>query len=103
MTAKSDLSHLLQKLQDSTSQLLEEQAKADALFASIGEGAIAIDENGLIIRVNQIALDILGYKREDLLGKRFIKVLIAKDTEGNTIDPVDRPIMHAMATGKPAN
>ena len=50
----------------SHASLAAEIAKSDALFASIGDGVIATDERGNIVKINQVALDILGYKEHDV-------------------------------------
>ena len=39
----------------------EERAKTDALFLSIGQGVIAADDQGKIIRINQAAINLLGF------------------------------------------
>ncbi len=41
--------------------VFEQQAEAEALFTSIGEGAISTDEFGRITRVNPVAQEILGF------------------------------------------
>lgn len=81
-------------------QALEQRAQAEALFSSIGEGAIATDEFGRITRVNPIALNILGYKEKDLLGEWFPKKIVALDERNVPINLIDRPITKAFLTGK---
>ena len=55
-------------LADIAQQASEERAKTEAVFTSIGDGAIATDEFGKITRVNPAALRILGYKEREVLG-----------------------------------
>jgi len=78
-----------------------ERARSDTLFNSIGIGAITTDETGKINRVNKAALDILGYKERELLGKWFPKTIIALDSDGNIVKPLHRSITHAFLSGKP--
>lgn len=80
-----------------------EQAKAEALFASIGEGVIATDSKGRINRINSVALNILGINKNDVMGKRFIDVIIAVYGNGNPVKMIDRPIIEAFLTGKPVS
>lgn len=87
-------------LQRRTAELLEQQAQADALFASIGDGAIATDARSIINRVNQPALDMLGFRREELIGKRFQKALVAVDKFGKPLKPMQRPITRSFLDGK---
>jgi PAS domain S-box-containing protein len=78
-----------------------ERAEADALFSSIGEGAILTDEEGKISRINKTALQILGLKKDEALGKWFPEVIIAEDEAGNRIPNIDRPITTVFLTGEP--
>ncbi|MDB5166192.1 MAG: hypothetical protein JWM37_264 [Candidatus Saccharibacteria bacterium] len=78
----------------------EERAKTDALFLSIGEGVIATDENGKIIRVNQRAIDLLGYPRREMIGKWFPKKIRAVTESGKPIRNIDRPISRSFVNGE---
>ena len=78
----------------------EQRAQAEALFSSIGEGAIATDEFGRITRVNPIALRILGYRQADLLGEWFPKKIVALNDQEVPINLIDRPITKAFLTGQ---
>lgn len=76
-------------------------AESEALFTSIGDGAIATDEFGRIVRVNPACLAILEYEEEEILGEWFPKVIIALDDNYSPLSLIDRPITQAFLTGKP--
>lgn len=76
-----------------------QQAQADALFFSIGEGAIATDEKGNVSRINKAALEILEISEEDVLGRWFPGAVVAVDEEGNPVQPIDRSITRAVVEG----
>lgn len=78
----------------------EQQAEAEALFTSIGEGAISTDEFGRITRVNPVARDILGFNEDELIGEWFPKRIIAVSADNTVINLIDRPITKAFLTGK---
>lgn len=80
--------------------LAGDTARLEALFASIGEGAIATDEKGSITRINQAALRLLGLKRTEAIGKHFLSVIVAVHENGHPVDVYDRPIVKAFQTGK---
>jgi two-component system, OmpR family, phosphate regulon sensor histidine kinase PhoR len=79
---------------------LEQGAEAEALFMSIGEGAIVTDTNARISRVNQTALRILGFSEKEMLGKWFPEIIVAEDERGNRLSNIDRPMGQAFLTGK---
>lgn len=81
--------------------LARKKAESDALFLSIGEGAIVTDERGHISRINRAALDILGFSENELLGKWFPSVILAENEEGEAIQTIERPIAQVFLTGKP--
>ncbi len=93
--------------QDSTltpeAAVSEQQAKAEALFYSIGEGAISTDEFGRITRVNPIARRLLGYKKSELIGAWFPKKIVAVDENDRPVNLIDRPITRAFLTGQPVS
>lgn len=84
----------------SVESFASEQARADALFNSIGEAAIATNEQGRIIKVNDAALEMLGYEAAELLEKSYLTVMQAYDMNGEPFDPLSRPIMRSLIEGK---
>ncbi len=79
----------------------EQQAETEALFTSIGDGAISTDEFGRITRVNPAAQNLLGYSENELLGTWFPKKIIAVTLDDMPINLIDRPITKAFLTGRP--
>lgn len=79
----------------------EQRIEAEALFASIGDGALSTDEFGRITRVNPAAVQLLGYSEKELIGSWFPKKIVALAFDGNQINLIDRPITKAFLTGKP--
>lgn len=78
-----------------------ENAVSEALFASIGEGAIVTDKDGRVSKINQVALDILGYHERDIVGVWYPEAVIAEDNKGNVIPNLDRPITEVFLYRKP--
>lgn len=78
----------------------EQRAEAEAIFMSIGDGAIATDEFGRITRINPVGLRILGYdKAEEIVGAWFPNKVIAVDARDVPLNLIDRPITKAFLTG----
>ncbi|MDQ3123261.1 MAG: ATP-binding protein [bacterium] len=78
-----------------------DEAISDVLFDSIGEGAMITDEMGNISRINSIALEILGFTTDELIGAWYPSTLVAEDEDGRVIPNVERPITEAFLSGKP--
>lgn len=81
--------------------LLQQQSEAEAIFMSLGEGAISTDEFGRITRVNPAAQYMLGYNEPELVGAWFPKKIRAVTLDDIPVNLIDRPITKAFLTGKP--
>ncbi len=75
-------------------------AESQALFMSMGDGAITTDEFGRITRVNPSASKMFGYKQSNLIGKPYLKTIQAFSMDGTPLTVVDRPITKAFLTGE---
>jgi PAS domain S-box-containing protein len=75
----------------------------DALFASIGDGAIATDEFSRIVRINSIALDILGLSSSEVIGNWYPSVVVSVNEDGSHVSLMERSITKAFITGKPVS
>lgn len=79
---------------------IRKEAEVNALFYSIGEGAIVTNEHGRVSRINQKALELLGFKLYEILGKWYPEIVVAEDEHGKKILNFDRPITQVFITGK---
>lgn len=78
----------------------EQEAEAEALFTSIGDGAVSTDEFGRITRINPTGLYLLGYDASELIGAWFPKKIVSVGFDDSPINLIDRPITKAFLTGK---
>ncbi len=92
-----------EKIASQTLMTKESQAKVEALLTSIGEGLVATDEQGLITRVNKVALSMLGLKKKDIIGKWFPDVMIDVAADGSKLNAINRPITRAFLSGQTVN
>lgn len=81
----------------------EHQVETEALFNSIGEGAITTDAFGVITRVNPIACKLLGFTEKEMLGQVFVKKIVATNLDDQIINLIDRPISKAFLSGEPVS
>lgn len=84
-----------------SADLAKQYAKTDALFQSLGDGAIATDQEGRIQQINHAALKMLGYVEEDVVGEWFPKIVKAYDEAGELIPAINRSIIQSIITGRP--
>lgn len=85
-------SHLLKDLDEERAELFLAKAKEDALLASIGDGVMAVDDKETIILMNRAAESLLGYRVEELIGKKIRDVLLLEDASGKKLLEKERPI-----------
>lgn len=72
----------------------------EAIIASLGEGLIILDEYGHINRINETALDMLGFERREIEGQFGPRVVVIKDKSGNVLPTDSRPAFRALLTGQ---
>ena len=85
---------------DDAPNLTESITVNHALISSIGEGLIIVNEYGEISHINQPALDILGYERDELQGKWLPQSLPLFDNGGKRVSLSERPVLEALLTGR---
>lgn len=78
----------------------EVRAESEALFRSIGDGAIATDEFGHITRINPTALAILGLSAEEALGQWFPRIIHILKPDGTPLPLIERPIVRMFLSGQ---
>lgn len=63
------------ELKEAERKIREREEKYRAVVETAAEGIIILDKTGKIIEVNKKALELSGFKKEDLIGKNFIRIL----------------------------
>ncbi|MGB2580824.1 MAG: ATP-binding protein, partial [Minisyncoccia bacterium] len=80
----------------------EGEVMDDALLAGLGEGMIATDNNGLIIKMSNSAEKMLGLKFADVIGKKLVDAVEALD-ENNVEIPDEQRIVNSALRGTPSS
>jgi PAS domain S-box-containing protein len=93
---KPNASHKVDKTKFS-----EGQTMTEALVASIGDGLIVVNEYGIITHINQVALEILGARRKDMINAWLPKAVPSKTKAGEDIPMSERLVVRALLTGQP--
>lgn len=97
--AQKAMLNVMEDLEEAKELIEIEKVKDDAMLASIGEGLIAVDNEGQVMIMNRVAEDLLGYSIRDLKGKKLTN-LILEDEAGNLIPLGKRPTTIALSSGK---
>jgi two-component system sensor histidine kinase VicK len=74
-------------------------AESEALFTSIGDGAISTDENGVITRINTEGKKILRIE-DDIIGKKLSETIITYDNDNKKIPEKDKLSKQVLDTKK---
>jgi len=72
-----------------------EKTKIEEILENIGEGLIVFDKEEKIMVFNKGASELLGFSREEMLGKKFSDKISIKDENGNLISLKDEPFNRA--------
>ena len=66
------INSLLEKVKDSSRQLIEEKKEKEAILESLMEGVVTIDAAGIVRSFNHTAAQMLGVPRRQMIGKSFM-------------------------------
>ncbi|MBI4084633.1 MAG: PAS domain-containing protein [Candidatus Levybacteria bacterium] len=89
----------LSEIWRSDKKLDQKRARDEAILVSIGEGIFGTDKEGKIIVMNQAAQNLLGFRFEELQGRRLYEVIVMENEKGELIYESERPIIQSLATG----
>ncbi|HVW23090.1 MAG TPA: ATP-binding protein [Candidatus Saccharimonadales bacterium] len=98
---EKEVAHKTTALKDALATSEAAKALDEAMISGVGQGLIVCDKEGRIERVNELALQMLGYEEKELIGQWFPKVIVAEDSKGEPMSNIDRPIAKALVSGKP--
>jgi len=76
--------------------LREVSVRNEAILASIADGVMVVDKNGVITLANHSAERLLGRKTNELIGKKWHQILEQQDEEGQPILPEEQAIRNAL-------
>jgi diguanylate cyclase (GGDEF)-like protein/PAS domain S-box-containing protein len=71
----------------------------DLILCSVDEGIQGVDVDGIVNFINPAGAAMLGYEREDLVGRRIHRILHHSDADGSTHAEDDCPLQAAIRSG----
>jgi PAS domain S-box-containing protein len=85
------------ELQAATEELRLREQELAATLDSIGDGVIATDVEGRVVRINGVAEALTGWKRGEALGRPLEEIFPIFNQE--TGEPVENPVARVLRTG----
>lgn len=101
-TAEKKIRSALAETEEKSQKLEAENAKDEALFANIGDGIVSTDNQGKIMMVNDSALRMIGFSRDEVMGRPFASVIRLLDEQRKPFAEGERPLDKALSTGMTA-
>jgi PAS domain S-box-containing protein len=80
------------------SELSEVASKSEVVINAIGDGVMAIDNNGIIQLINPAAQIITGWTREESITLNYQSIIKLVDMKGDLINGANNPISQALNT-----
>lgn len=84
-------------LKTQKANLEESNAKNDAVLESVGDGLVAFDISGNVMLTNESVHKLLGWRKEELFGKKWSEIVALVDQDGKTVAESKRPFITALS------
>jgi len=97
--AYAALEENIEQIREQTQKILFANAKIEAMLESIGDGIVAMDKDGKIMYMNDVAKAHFRLKKITL-GKSFDKTWQMETEQGHVLTDDERPIRRALLSGK---
>ena len=83
-------------------QLSEVANKSEVVINAIGDGVIAVDNQGIIQLINPAAQEMLGWGKQDALMLSYKSILQLTDETNHELDPAHDPVQQVLNTNQEA-
>jgi len=77
----------------------KEEAKDVAILENLGEGMVTTDNAGNVTIINRAAEKMLGWAKNEIIGKKFVDIVPCIDQDGTVVPPEKRAISMAIDSG----
>ncbi len=99
---ESKVKERTQKLQETKDLITKEKNKLNVIFKSMGEGIIVMNKEGIIELANDKACSLLGWEKNEIIGKNYFKIVTVEVENGTAIPEEERSTYKALKNGKSA-
>ncbi len=91
----------LRLAQKKEKEVEEKRVKYEALLGSIGEGIVVTDQEGKVELINNQAEQMVGWKHNEVIGKKWFEVAPLVNQKGEVIPAENRATQKVLLSGKP--
>lgn len=77
-------------------ELNEVASKSEIVINAIGDGVVAVDNQGIIQLINPAAQSIIGWAKQDALALNYKSIIKLLDANNNEMDPLTDPIQQVL-------
>lgn len=98
LLGREELLKVLDQLQAEKAKIEAINVRDEALLTSIGDGVVAVDQQGKVIFVNQSAVDMLGLQKADLASVNWFEEISLVDSNDTSVPKNRRPMIQAITT-----
>jgi len=95
-SGKDDSNNDEKAYQNLANKLSEVASKSEVVINAIGDGVIAIDNQGIIQLINPAAQTIIGWGKQDALALNYKSVLQLVDQKDEALDDINDPIRQSL-------
>jgi diguanylate cyclase (GGDEF)-like protein/PAS domain S-box-containing protein len=99
--ANTNLARELEERQRAENALRASEERFRQLLESAGEGIFGLDTNGRCTFVNQSALDMLGFAREEIQGQHVHAMIHHSHADGSAYPEGECPVLKTLRSGEP--
>jgi PAS domain S-box-containing protein len=96
--AKEKMSELMSAINVEKSKIAKENVRMEAILESIGDGLIVCDKEGVVEKSNEATEKMIGWKNEEIIGKKLFHMIGIQDEEEKEIPRELRPLRNALET-----
>jgi PAS domain S-box-containing protein len=100
--AENQIRKVLNDMQEQAQGLMIAKSKDEAILTGIGDGVITTNQDGTITLINQSALSMFGYSKEEVLNMPVLDVVKLVNESEEIIPLSQRPMVRALSTGEKA-
>ncbi|MDP9211676.1 MAG: ATP-binding protein [bacterium] len=89
----------LKELRQEKKRLTRSKARTEAFLEAVSDGLVVIERDGTIVMVNQAFERMLGWRKEEVIGRHVSQVYSAYTEDGQALPFSKRPVGRALKTG----